>query len=121
MRKYFLGFVCLFCLSTSTHAHPPVYVNSLEEAVVLQKQIDHDILLIFSSNKCSYCEILKKDLENMNIENKIICIIDIENNQKLKIENNVSIIPDTRIISKGKQIKKIIGYKNKTKYLDNLK
>lgn len=118
--KYLLSLI-LSILCLNIYANPPIYVNSLEDAVVLQKSIEHDILLIFSSDKCTYCNILKKDLEDMNIENKIICIVDIDKNMNIKKQYRVSVIPDTRIISKGKDIKRIVGYKNKTTYIDLIK
>lgn len=117
--KYLLSTI-LSILCLNVYANPPIYVDSLEDAVALQKNVEHDILLIFSSDKCAYCNVLKKELSDMNIENKIICIIDIDKNTNLKKQYRVSIIPDTRIISNGTEKKKIVGYKNKTHYLNSI-
>lgn len=120
--RYFVFLIAMIICSV-TLAKPPIYTNSLDDAMALQKNIDHDILLIFSSNNCVYCNLLKEDLPEMGIENKIICIIDINNtnNKNIKKLYDVSIIPDTRIISGGKQLKKIVGYKNKITYIELLK
>lgn len=117
--KYFLSII-LSILCFNVYANPPIYVDSLEDAVALQKNVQHDILLIFSSDKCVYCNVLKKELPDMNIQNKIICIIDIDRNANLKKQYRVSIIPDTRIISDGTERKKLVGYKNKTHYLNSI-
>ena len=69
--KYLLSLILgISCFNI--YANPPIYVDGLEDAVALQKNIEHDILLIFSSDKCTYCNILKKELSEMNIKKKII-------------------------------------------------
>lgn len=121
MKKYILALYIIFVSLSVCYSHPAVFVNSLEDAAVLQKEIKNDIILIFGSKNCSFCEKLKNDLILMNIEDKIICVIDIDKNKELKHEYRVSIIPDTRIISNGKEKKKIIGYKDQQTFIDKIK
>lgn len=118
--KYIL-FIIFTIISLNVFANPPILTNSLDQAIALQKNINHDIILIFSSDKCVYCKLLKEDLSKMDIQDKIICIVDINKNTKLKDKYEVSLIPDTRIISNGREIKKIVGYANKTKYIELIK
>ena len=120
MRKYISLFFVMFALVSSAYGHPAVFVNSLEDATALQKEIDNDIILIFSSKNCSFCEKLQNDLISMNIEDKIICVINIDKNKELKQQYGVSVVPDTRIISNGKEKKKIIGYKDKQAFIDKI-
>jgi thioredoxin-like negative regulator of GroEL len=120
MKKYIFLLFIISALLSVVYGHPPIFVNSLDDAITLQKQIDHDILLIFSSKTCSFCQNLQDDLPSMNLENKIICVIDIDNDKILKKQYRVSIIPDTRIISDGIEKKKLVGYKDKQTFIDKI-
>jgi thioredoxin-related protein len=100
-------------------------LNSLDEAKNLSNSTNQSILLIFGTSNCVFCRSLENDLYNsMELqdatEKYIICYIDLKNNPEYKETYKISIIPDSRIITKNIQTKKISGY-NKEKYIKWLK
>jgi thioredoxin-related protein len=101
-------------LSTA-YADPSISVNSYDEAVSLSKQMNLPILIIFSSDDCSYCNLLKENIPD--IENTIVCFIDYQNNKQLVKQYKVSLIPDSIVIDhKENQLKRLKGFKDKHSY-----
>lgn len=110
--------------STLTLASEGFILNSIDEANQLSKLTDKPILLIFGADYCVHCIKLKEDILNSNIsediDKMIICFIDIAKNPKEKIEYNIKVIPNSRIIYSNKSNNPIIGY-NKDNYITWLK
>lgn len=108
-------------------ADSPVFTNSLEKARVLSKTYQKNIIVIFASSSCKYCDNLKSEVNNGTfddlLENKIVCYLDITNDTDLINKYKVSLIPDSRFFTKETEQSKILGYeKNKyKKWLENLK
>ena len=101
-------------------------LNSLPEAQKLSQQTQQPILLIFGSESCNFCSFLKNDLDSVlkkDVENFIVCYLDIKSDPELKKQYNVTLIPDSRIISNDKTVFSIKGYnqKNYKKWLENAK
>jgi thioredoxin-related protein len=104
-------------------ANPAIYVSNLDDAIHLSETINTEILLIFTSPSCIHCNNLKNDIKNdINmISNKIICYVDVAKESVLAEKYGVKSIPDSRIIEKGKEKSRLIGYKNKQMYMNFIK
>ena len=76
-------------------------LDSLSEANKLSKSTNKPVLVIFGSDSCAFCMLLKKsiasDLKN-DIDGYIICYLDLGKNPELKTEYQISLIPDSRIV-----------------------
>jgi len=102
-------------------------LDSLKEAQVLSKATNKQILLIIGSESCDYCLKLKNDLNSVlknEIDNLIVCYLDMKSNPEVKSQFNISLIPDSRIIDNNNKVNSIIkGYKpnDYKKWLQNVK
>lgn len=99
-------------------------VNSLPEAQQIATQTKQPILLILGSPNCTFCEQLKNDLSNKQLQQHtdryIVCYIDISDQPEYNDSYKVTIIPDSRILKNNKQISRAQGYK-KADYINWLK
>lgn len=113
-----LGFTCLFGYKPqyiNCHIYAQeniVYVSDLELALSLSKETKQEVLLIFSASWCQFCNKLKNDLSLLsNLDNKIICIIDSDEEKKLSRQFKVKTLPSSFLInSDGDIISNITGY-----------
>lgn len=107
-------------LLTAAYANDGFILNSLEQTNKLSQEINKPALIIFGSDDCKFCNLLKQDIINYklspDIDKYIICYIDIKKNPELKNEYDVSVIPDSRILINGKETNRIKGY-SKTNYM----
>lgn len=91
-------------------------LDSLTEAKKISESTKKPILLILGSESCPHCHHLKDDILDNKIpstDQYIVCYLNI--NKELKKEYSVSIIPDSRILKKDKEIAAIKGYE-RSKY-----
>lgn len=120
MMKMFLTIMIFIALASSLYADSNFMLSSFDEAKLLSSETDKPILLIFGANYCNHCAALKKDIQSSQLsqmtDKYIICYVDITENNDLKTEFGVSIVPDTRIINRGIQKHSIKGY-NIQKYM----
>lgn len=88
------------------------YVTDLNVALSLSKETKQNVLVVFSAEWCGYCSSLKKDLIDLKgLENKILCIIDIENNKKLAREYKAKTLPTSVLINSDEQeLSRLSGY-----------
>lgn len=88
------------------------YVTDLDLALKLSKETKQNIVLIFSTNWCNYCKILKKDLPDIKeFDNKIICILDSDVEKKLSRKFKAKSLPTSIMLdSDGNEISRISGY-----------
>jgi thioredoxin-related protein len=122
MKKIiFTILMTLVCQNCS--ANPAIYVSNLNDAIHLSETINTEILLIFTSPTCIHCNNLKNDINNdINmVSNKIICYVDVVKQKGLAEKYGVKSIPDSRIIDKGKEKSRLVGYKNKETYMNFIK
>lgn len=115
MKTIAFLFLLFLCSCVNIHANEGVsIVNSLEDAVALSESTKMPVLLIFGAEWCGYCKNLKKDIEtgvmNKELENYIICYIDVDKHKDIKKEFKVSSIPDSRIIVDKKETAIKKGY-----------
>jgi thioredoxin-related protein len=124
MTKIIFAILLFFTINSSLIAKEDFILNSIEEAKTLSKITEKPILLIFGAGYCSYCGSLKTNILNLDlspeIDEYIVCYIDIEIYVDLKKQHSVSVIPDSRIIINNQQKRSLIGY-NQKKYRNWLK
>lgn len=90
-----------------------------DTALILSREQDIPILLVFTSDWCAFCEKLKTEvIEDGSLDKTIICIIDIEKNKELSKDFNIKSLPTSVIIRESEQIDRKIGYKNKEDYIN---
>lgn len=116
MHKILLLVISLF-LSVAS-ANEPIYCNNYNDAILLAKTIDHNVLLIFSADWCINCQLLKKDLaQNSDLKNIIICVLDIDNNPEIATPFKIKKIPSSILLDGEGAKSKYIGYTTYKDYL----
>ena len=117
MRKLLLIALCCI-LSINCYAHPPIFQSDYKSAKEISASLDQDMILIFTASWCGPCNNLKKDLTKYSdlFENTTICIIDIDKDPKIAREYGVNKVPYSIFYSKGKQVRRLTGYSNMSKY-----
>ena len=125
MIKKTIAFVLACVIGGTAYAKPPVFMNNYESAKKVSNDLGMDILLVFSADWCKYCKMLKKDLSSNvskdELQDLIICTIDVDKNAKMKREYSVSSIPDSVFLSKNKIKSRRKGYNDLGNYLKWLK
>ncbi len=111
--KLFILIILLFGSGRSC-AEPPIYTDSLLGAIAESQESKKEILVIFTSTRCKYCNLLKTDLENNPeiLENIIVCCINYDQNQDLVKEYGVKSIPDCLLIKNMIEVRRKVGYNN---------
>lgn len=75
------------------------YVTDLDTAMSLSKDTKQNILLIFGAEWCGHCRSLKKDLPYLDhLDNKIICVINTDDNKKLARKFGVKSLPTSILL-----------------------
>jgi thioredoxin-related protein len=104
----------LFLFSSVSIATPPVFTNSLNKSKTLAAELHRNVIVIFGSENCVYCQNLKQTINSGNLDDllddKIVCYIDLDDNPTYKQQYKISIIPDSRFIVNDNQKSKIVGY-----------
>ncbi len=77
------------------------------------------VLVDFNANWCGPCRMLKPVLDEIASETEIlICSINVDDEENLAREYNVSSIPCLVLFEKGKEIGRSVGFKPKKEILD---
>lgn len=124
----------LFCVAvclTNTHAQDAHNVLLLEfvtyqDALVLAKDHDRDIVLLFTSDNCPWCDKQKDVLTDPEVvaklKNYVVCFVDLRKEKDIAKNYRVRSVPSYFLIDKEEKIiKKNVGYKNKSEFLNWLK
>jgi thiol-disulfide isomerase/thioredoxin len=85
----------------------PVFVDKYEDAVAIQGK---KILLVFGSEWCGYCTVLKRDLKDMKLDGYVVCIVDVDQRPDLKRLYHTSLLPTSVILKEGKEVSRKQGY-----------
>ena len=98
------------------------YVTDYNIGRELSSDTGLKLVVIFSSEWCINCQNLKNDLPSIrNFDNKIICVLEVEENKDLSEKFKVKNLPTSIVLdASGKEVSKIIGY-NKLSYENWLK
>jgi thiol-disulfide isomerase/thioredoxin len=125
MMKKTIAFVLACLIGGTAYAKPPVFMNNYESAVKVSNDLGIDILLVFSADWCKYCKMLKRDLSASvskdELQDLIICTIDVDNNTSMKRKYGVGAIPDSVFMSENKIKSRKKGYNSLSGYLKWLK
>lgn len=101
------------------------YLTDLSMALKLSKETGQKVIIIFSANWCGFCKTLKNDLKDIHeLDNKIVCILDIEIEKKIARQFKIRTLPTSIILnSDGEEITRIVGYEKipYTKWLKEYK
>lgn len=89
----------------------PVFEDNYQKAISYS---DKNVLLIFGADWCKYCNVLKGELKDMNLDGYVICLIDVEKNKDTQSANGVSLLPTSLIVNNGKEKSRMTGYFKKT-------
>lgn len=108
----FMFFLCFNIGDVCVADFPIMY--DLNDAVALSESTGQSVVLIFGATWCPYCVELKKDINDGNfgreLDNKIVCYIDVDKHKDLKKEYDVRTLPDTRYLVDKKEKSQIKGY-----------
>jgi len=125
MTRKLMAFVLACMMGGTAFAKPPVFMSNYDSAKKVSKDLGLDIVLVFAADWCKYCKSLKKDLsanvDKAELQDLIICTIDVDKNPKMKREYSVSSIPDSVFLSKNKVKSRRKGYNGLGNYLKWLK
>ena len=116
--------ILLVSLSDISKADFPI-VDDLQVAQSLSESTGQSLVLIFGSPSCPSCVQLKQDIHDgyflMQLDEKIVCYIDLAKHREMIKKFKISSIPDSRLIIKGKQKTVIVGYDRSSynKWLSN--
>ena len=99
------------------------YVTDLSVALRLSKETKQKVVVVFSASWCGYCNALKKDLVDLKgFENKILCIVDVDEDKKLSRQFKAKTLPTSVILDeKGNETDRLSGYEKNSyqKWLKN--
>jgi thiol-disulfide isomerase/thioredoxin len=100
-----------------------IFLKDYSQAKLLSDQTDIKLVVIFTADWCKYCVILKEHIaqDPTMLSGSIFCYVDVEKHPDIASKYGVKTIPDTRVILKDKQLKKIVGYGNKLRYIEHIK
>ena len=99
---------------------------SYQDALVLAKDDDKKIFLLFTSENCPWCDKQKDVLTNPELVKKlkdyVVCFVDSKKEKELSKTYKVRSVPSYFILDKQEKIlKKNIGYKSKEEFLNWIK
>lgn len=101
-------------------------INDFDVAIETARTEEKNVLVIFTLDKCHYCDVLKSDMDSLkNINNYIVCILDSRSNKKLTGKMGIKKWPTSIIFSVGKETQgeasRVVGYGDKAEYDNWLK
>lgn len=73
--------------------------DNLDDAILKAKQENKHVLMVFSSERCRYCQYLKADLPQLDTSGFVVCIIDTNQYPEISQSFKVSSLPTSIIIS----------------------
>lgn len=113
--------VC-FISKQSVNADQPIIVQTIDDGLLLSKNINKKLVIIFKGEKCVHCTNLIEDINNdpKMVENTIICYIDTQKNKNISKQYKVSSIPVSIVYKNDKIINRIVGYSNKKNYKNQI-
>lgn len=108
MFKKLISSVFMVLLASVAYGFEYVH-NDLDGAIALAKKENKHVLMIFSANRCRFCQYLKADLPKLNTDNYVVCVIDTDENQQITKSFKVSSLPTSIIISVQTGDQKVIS------------
>ena len=112
-----LKFIISLLLFVCSISYGEFVLDSLTEAKELAQLTKQNVLVIFGSDDCAFCQKLKTDLSDKlmsSVDTYIVCYIDLKTQPDMKEEFKVSVIPDSIIFISDSFRSKYIGYNKET-------
>jgi thioredoxin-related protein len=93
------------------------YVQTYEQAMEIENK---KVLVIFGADWCQYCQKLKGDLDLLNLNEYVVCMVDADERLELKSKYSFNMLPTSLILLNRKKISRKSGY-TKQDYMGWLK
>jgi thioredoxin 1 len=95
-------------------ANPPIFTTNYNEGIELSQELNHDCIIIFGADWCSYCVKQKKEVWGKlnNFENLVVIQVDIDNRPDIAKKFDIKKLPTTIYMKNNKVFNTKIGYKN---------
>jgi len=119
MRRILFLFAILMAASASAQelTSGVSYVQTYEQAMEIENK---KVLVIFGADWCQYCQKLKGDLDLLNLDEYVVCMVDADERLELKSKYSFNMLPTSLILLNRKEISRKSGY-TKQDYMGWLK
>jgi thioredoxin-related protein len=119
MRRILFLFAILMAASASAQeiTSGVSYVQTYEQAMEIENK---KVLVIFGADWCLYCQKLKGDLDLLNLDDYVVCMVDADERADLKGKHSFKMLPSSLILLNRKEISRKSGY-TKQDYMGWLK
>lgn len=84
-----------------------VFLESHKDAIELE---DEAVLIVFGTEWCKYCHILKRDMPSLSLDDYKIVILDAEKNKEISREYGIKSYPTSVIMLNKKEVSRKSGY-----------
>ena len=91
----------------ATIAAEPVFSKKYEDALA---QEDSNVLVIFGTEWCGYCNKLKRDINSLGFDDYTVCVVDADTRKDLRDKYGVKSYPTSIIVRNNKEVSRISGY-----------
>lgn len=100
-----------------------IQTNSYQDALLISKEQNKKIFILFKSEQCHWCENQKQVLKDSEVINSlssyIVYHVDTNKEKEVSLKYNVKAVPVLLLINnEEKVIKKNIGYLDKNKFIE---
>lgn len=126
-KRMFLStilFAIIGCFADYTYAGDEAIIlyENLEGAQILSQKENKPVLLIFSGEGCTFCDLLKKEILTTNLTaDYIVCVLDVKHNRDISRKMNIKMLPTSIVLNKEwVETDRITGYSKKS-YIEWLK
>ena len=109
MRRILFLFAILLASSASAQelTSGVSYVQTYEQAMEIENK---KVLVIFGADWCLYCQKLKGDLNILDLDEYVVCMVDADERAELKIKHSFKMLPTSLILLNRKEISRKSGY-----------
>lgn len=116
--RFILSIILMFICSVGFSIE---FVDNLDMAMKISKDLQKNTLIIFSIDGCMYCEMLKQDIVNITTANDyVVCVVDSEQEKNLSRKMKIRKWPTSIIIPSGSDLtqesSRLSGYPDRSKY-----
>lgn len=116
--RFILSIILMFICSVGFSIE---FVDNLDMAMKISKDLQKNTLIIFSIDGCMYCEMLKQDIVNITTANDyVVCVVDSEQEKNLSRKMKIRKWPTSIIIPSASDLtqesSRLSGYPDRSKY-----
>jgi thioredoxin-related protein len=114
MTRKIINALAVFVLLTATlsanaqeYTSGVSYVNDYEQAVEIEGK---KILVVFGAEWCRYCQVLKNEIDMLQVDEYIVCLVDVDQRPDLKKKYLFKTLPTSVVLFNRKEIARKSGY-----------